>query len=60
MTSKANDKPQPKGKEKRPWSKPQIKLIDVNFTFAGFNVDLDRHEGLPTPGAQTGATYRTS
>ena len=47
-------------KGKRLWSKPKIKLIEVEFTHAGFNDEPTRHEGLPSPGAQVGSTYRTS
>ena len=52
----------PKGK--LPWSKPQIRVIEVNFTAAGFNanpgvdeiVDGDGHGTVGGPRA----TYRVS
>ena len=51
----ANAKP----KGKRPWRKPRMKLIDVNFTEAGFmqvRTTLEADVSSSTPLA----TYRTS
>ena len=51
----------PKGK--RPWNKPRITIIQVNFTASGFNADPDVDEGGMGPDGAvggTGATYRTS
>ena len=60
MTSKASDKPQPKGKEKRPWSKPQVRIMEMTFTSGGFNPNPNNIEGV-TPGTSpTDSTYRTS
>ena len=50
---------QPKGKEKRPWSKPHIRVIEVNFTASGFHPDPNETEAQPYA-EPPGATYRTS
>ena len=56
-----NDKPQPKGKEKRPWSKPKIRIIEVAFdTLSGDGTNPEHYqEGNDVVGG-TGATYRVS
>ena len=57
----AADKPQPKGKEKRPWSKPKIRIMEMIFTDGGFNANPDITEHMqPSLSARTGPTYRTS
>ena len=52
----------PKGK--RPWNKPQIKVIRVNFTASGFNAnpEIDEVNDGDGHGVAGGpqATYRTS
>ena len=62
MTSKANDKPQPKGKEKRPWSKPRIRVIEMDFTASGFNphpANDEVNDGDGSTGGD-GSSYRSS
>ena len=58
----AADKPQPKGKEKRPWNKPQLKVIEVNFTRTGFSSNPISDEVNDGDGdvGPPGATYRAS
>ena len=50
----------PKGK--RPWRKPQVRSIEVNFTGSGFNSNPVNDEYNDGDGAvvNSGATYRTS
>ena len=51
----------PKGK--LPWSKPTVRVIQVNFTDGGFAANPNSIEGRGPPVSpfpSTGATYRTS
>ena len=51
--------------DKRPWSRPRLKVIEVLFTQSGFDPDPTAIEGaLPPAGGTntypTGVRYRTS
>ena len=48
----------PKGK--RPWKKPQFKVMEMEFARNGARSAPNRAENLPVANPMWGATYRTS